>query len=80
MPLAKAFDILQTMKDNDHLDGNILATLRGEAERINKVRIAAQRRARRRFDELYRICSEPAENNSYAMFPNSSRKSGFFQA
>ncbi len=80
MPLAKALDILQTMKANDHLDGNILATLQGEADRINKVRIAAQRCARRRFDELYQICSKPAENDVCNGLQGSFRKDGIFQA
>ncbi len=80
MPLAQAFDILQTMKDNDHVDGNILATLQEDADRINKVRIAAQRCARRRFDELYRMCSAPAESDIRGMLRNSPRKDGLFQA
>ena len=63
MSLARALDILQTMEDNGHIDGTVLATLRAEAERINRVRAGAQRRARRRFDELYRICAEPVESD-----------------
>lgn len=63
MSLDKAVEILQSMEDNGHLDGNVPTTLRGAAGQINKVRIAAQHRARWRFDELYRRCAEPVENN-----------------
>lgn len=68
MSLARALDILQTMEDNGHIDGTVLATLRAEAERINRVRAGAQRRARRRFDELYRICAEPVESDVRGIF------------
>lgn len=63
MSLDKASEILQSMEDNGHLDGNVPTTLRCAAGQINKVRIAAQHRARWRFDELYRRCAEPVENN-----------------